>query len=127
MNRLALLRIRDVLLDADKGTLPPGIDTFCMGVWRRDQECGTAACAIGLYMAAYPKYLDGLKLVREVDGTAFFIPELEDVTGFEAVAAHLDIKLEDASKLFDPLSYYPLDASPKMVAARIERFLHDND
>jgi hypothetical protein len=92
---------------------------FHMARWG-PSECGTACCAVGHYILAYPRR--GLKM--ETGGTATLPTDREGCYSYHAVAFHFDIPV---GKTFDLFSPGERDYTPKAKARQIEKFIETGE
>jgi hypothetical protein len=119
----------DLLLQlaaALEAPMPAGF-TFNMREWLRpryvrDLPCGFAGCAVGLGST-----LPGWEQLEiEVTGLPLIFKDGEPLRHYAAVAAHLEIEIEQAEYLFSPHSYClepGEQISPLDVASRIRAFV----
>lgn len=114
-DRLALLsaRLRKRL---------PKNTKFYMGYWRKERDCETVCCAIGL-AASMPQFRKmGLKLEN---GAWFDFPVFDGEREFSAAARLFECEYETAIWLFAPESYKGPrgDITPTEVADRIDALI----
>lgn len=105
------LRRLNLLLDAVRARPEP---RFSMKFWMIGQSCGTVCCAVGSYLEAFPE-----------SGLRIDFGEIFDATGYgyEAVARHFGITINESAHLFAPKKYEGNDKAS--VIARIEQFIAD--
>lgn len=120
-----LLKLADLLHDHSRGrrmTIPgDGRPRFDLSAWIRDEDCGTAACAVGSAMLSPWFQQRGLRTVRVKawTGTIINAPAFGRKKEFDAVSAFFGVDIDDAMNLFHPLRYGPEAPTPKQVAKRI--------
>ena len=124
------------LADALENDLPKRFEaegrTFDMRAWRTDldPECGTAACAAG-FACMLPEFNQrGLVLewsdnLNVAEAYPIFKQEDGVLNEWEGLAAFFGVGLEVVDWIFDANCYKAkaLKITPKMVAARIRKYL----
>lgn len=102
---------------------PPKTRTFEMGLWlRRVKGCNTAACAVGeaTLMPAFRKL--GLTVNRD-NVTRCMQPVYRGRTSWPAVRRFFGIDADTSHSLFTSSAYAFGEVTPRMVAARIRRYV----
>lgn len=113
MNRPAMLKMRAVLADAAEGRFPPRVaPRFSM------YRTLNASCPARLYIAAYPDSAGDLEMVEDLGRV---LPVLGSLLGSEALAAHFDIPLEEATRIFDGESYDVFDVRDIYIEHVLQR------
>jgi hypothetical protein len=88
---------------------------FNLGVWFRQNDCGTVGCAVGWACQVPELQEEGLHLKNS-------IPIYQDRYAWEAVLRFFNLNEDEAAYLFMPLSY-DHRRFPKDVADRIRNFI----
>jgi hypothetical protein len=116
----------------------PARVSFDMSFWQKEEDCGTAACAVGLACMDPWLSAEGLYMDKKDEGSWPAQPRYGLAEGISAAEQFFAIPYRVARKLFLPTEYpmegyceddeddtYILHATPTMVAERIAAWLKD--
>jgi hypothetical protein len=96
-------------------------EKFDLNIWKEEDECGTAACAIGWSASIFKD--EGLKIIK---GNMRYIPVYELFRKWEAVENFFEISHEETLTLFSARSYYPSN-NHLAVVKRIREFVKEKE
>jgi hypothetical protein len=114
-----------------RAPLPANV-TFHMDWWKKQSECGTAACAVGLATMDPWFQAEGLGLEQGTSSSSW-VPSFGGETMLDAVRTFFAIPYSGARTMFLMSSYPRIDkddryiwiVTPAMVADRIAGYLAD--
>lgn len=126
MNSKRLLKLASLLEKKPEGK-------FSLKDWRKDNSCGTTACAVGWAASDKNFRRAGLRAVEVgsgIDHTRYVI-EFKDKAGqvhynFTAAAEFFDISIGDSLFLFSPDKYEQGRSGRRDVIRRIRKFVKDH-